>query len=438
MKSQGPTHLTRSHMKDHTSGAAKESRQRCSHVLEHESSLRDSDGMKYRVAMLLIAGLSLQPICVQAMMLCGPYVQNPGTNHMTVMWESDVVREAVVTCHPLDDSNAVMAVAVTNYEGQMGETSYWYAAHLTGLQPGTRYAYTVTMEQAYDEGGIFRTFPATNETFSFVVIGDTHQNGRVLRSFASNMLACKPAFIMHTGDMVDNGKSPRPEAWRRGLFKPLGNVLRNVPILPARGNHDGGMDKIRLMFDLPGDEFNYSYTYGNTHFLCIDEYVDRANSALAWASNDLASCTSFWKIAYFHRPIFNIADHGWVSKRDTYLPLFEKYRLDMTRCGHAHVYERFLPIVWGDPEVTNPIVHIVSGGGGGDLNRRGGTRKDPKLLANTGYNHYSVITIDGSTLHGQVFGMKGEKYDDYILTKNSDGSYAHDIVDSSLRNPKVP
>ena len=64
-----------------------------------------------------------------------------------------------------------------------------------------------------------------------------------------DMVAQDPAFILHLGDLVTDGK--RYEQWGTEFFSPLANVIDEVPILPAIGNHeeDGAVDRGVLLVD---------------------------------------------------------------------------------------------------------------------------------------------------------------------------------------------
>ena len=53
------------------------------------------------------------------------------------------------------------------------------------------------------------------------------------------------------------------------VFGVYGDLLRNVPLFPAAGNHDHGtLDgaPFRDVFALPGNEQWYSYDWGRIHF----------------------------------------------------------------------------------------------------------------------------------------------------------------------------
>ena len=52
----------------------------------------------------------------------------------------------------------------------------------------------------------FRTFPKGGEEFTFSVCGDS-QDPRVFKPAAGGFMQWNPRFVIHAGDMVDNGRA---------------------------------------------------------------------------------------------------------------------------------------------------------------------------------------------------------------------------------------
>ena len=79
----------------------------------------------------------------------------------------------------------------------------------------------------------------------------------------------------------------------------------------------------------------------------------------AWLETALQA-PARWKIVYFHHPAFSSAEYGDTpAVQSKWVPLFEKYHADLVINGHAHGYERTVPI--------NGVTYIVTGGGGAPL-----------------------------------------------------------------------
>ena len=146
-------------------------------------------------------------------------------------------------------------------------------------------------------------------------------------------------------------------------------INANVPFMPVTGNHDvdnnnkdeGYQRPFPVFYDflnLPGNHTDYSYNYGNTHFIAISsghaKGVEEANDTnwryslgspeYKWLENDLSHARKdkkiTWIIVYMHHPAYSFGwSHvqGW---QDRITPLLDKYQVDLALAGHRHVYER--------------------------------------------------------------------------------------------------
>ena len=156
---------------------------------------------------------------------------------------------------------------------------------------------------------------------------------------------------------------------------------------------------------------NYSFDYGNAHFLYLDANPHLFNgllpggtvdttappkfpaypTALAnWVINDLDSTTQLWKIVVYHQPAFSSGDATLLnSQMRAVAKILEDHGVNAVFNGHEHNYQRTLPLratsqtaapagtVSGTPAVyidqtydgvsqTVPdgVIYIVEGAGG--------------------------------------------------------------------------
>src|SRR5712692_7675322 len=107
--------------------------------------------------------------------------------------------------------------------------------HLKGLAPSTRY---VCRLGAVAGPIRFRTAPAGDEPFTFAAVGDTGDGSREAAALARRILAGRPAFLIHLGDMAY--PSSKPATLDARFFRPYRKVLARVPLFPTPGNHDLG------------------------------------------------------------------------------------------------------------------------------------------------------------------------------------------------------
>lgn len=120
----------------------------------------------------------------------GPYVVNVGQRTATVVW---VVQTGQVSVGA-EPGKVEKTVPVLRAEQTV----------LNGLKAGTTYHYEAFPGEAGK--GAFKTAPSGEAPFQFVVYGDTRTRHDVHRSVIQAVLKyADPDFVMHTGDLVENG-----------------------------------------------------------------------------------------------------------------------------------------------------------------------------------------------------------------------------------------
>ncbi|MGB9603034.1 MAG: metallophosphoesterase, partial [Limisphaerales bacterium] len=351
----------------------------------------------------------------------GPYLQAPGSNTMTIMWESPVNLPAKVYY----GTNEFVEVQLrggkkcsSSLGGIFSSTNYYiYQATLKGLQPDTTYFYYAQIGGTKTEVKKFRTFPSKIDRVRFIVYGDTRSNPGVHRDIALNFKSFSPDFILHTGDLVSKGS--RYEVWGREFFSPLSNVIDEIPLFPVLGNHEEKSDNYFNYFVLPDKKNYYAFEAGPVFILGLDyHYQKQSDEQYKFAARALESTKAPWKIVMVHIPMFNLGGHfsGWGHKY--YLPLFHRTGVDVVIAGHSHIYERFYPIApAGSP--GSAITHITSGGGGAPLAT---SLSHPALAAHWRTNHFLYFEVTSSNLIGKCFNLRRQELDSFEI-KKVDGRY---------------
>jgi acid phosphatase type 7 len=353
----------------------------------------------------------------------GPYLQAPGTNTMTIMWESltngtALVRYGVGTRldqqakfeppPPLEAN-----IASSNAPKQM-MTFYIYEATLTNLAPGTQYSYVVEHDGVQSKPKHFKTFSVRPDKVTFIAYGDTRTKPDIHKALAANFKRYKPELILHTGDLVERGK--QYNLWSKEFFNPLAEVIDEIPLFAAIGNHEEDGTNYLAQFRLPETERWYSFDHGPIHVLALDYHFARAtNAQFQFAEKDLLQSKAPWKIVLLHYPVFNVAGHitGW--GHDAYLPLLHKAKVDMVIAGHSHIYERFKPVAPGANAAKWPITHITSGGGGAPLYA---SFEHPALVMNARTNHFVYFEATADSLKGTAITTNGAVIDRFELKKS--------------------
>ena len=294
-------------------------------------------------------------------MLKGPYLQNLAPDAITIMWQLDV---------PMPDRIAIA--------GPGGERTIDAPAdrvvevRVDKLQPATRYRYKVIVGDQSWAGELATAPPVGADVpFSFVVLGDTRNGVEHHRLVLERMAHESPAFVLGTGDMVDEGFNE--DQWQQ-FFDVESATMRNAVYFPALGNHDRQgrgrtADTYRTYFAVPengGDtERYYAFTYASARFLVLDSnsYSFSLTDQTAWLERELIATRQDPTIRHvfvvMHHPSFSVALHGGsIDLRERWVPLFEKYQVSAVFSGHDHDYER---------AEHDGIHYFVSGGGGAPL-----------------------------------------------------------------------
>ncbi|MFO0929469.1 MAG: metallophosphoesterase family protein [Gemmataceae bacterium] len=351
-----------------------------------------------------------------------PYLQFATPTGITVLWETSFPGTSTVRYG--------VGAATRTAEGPAGVTLHEVA--LTGLEPGRAHVYQVVTEGA---GGklespllTFQTAVGGDEAFSFVVVGDTQKNPTVTHKLAALMWQQRPNFVVHLGDVVDNG--PDRREWVTELFEPCRELFARVPVYPCIGNHEKNHPHYYRYFALPAPEYHYRYRYGNADFFVLDTNrgVGPASEQYRWLDAELGRSDATWKFVYHHHPAYSSDGDdfgntwkGVASKQGDpnvrqLVGLYEKHRVDIVFNGHIHVYERSWPIRAGKVDRQRGVLYITSGGGGGRLESFAPVPTFFKAQCRSDH-HFCQVGIQGGRLCFKAFDQQGMLFDTFDLDK---------------------
>ena len=400
----------------------------------------------------------------------GPYLQMPTPTSMVVRWRTDVATNSRVefgTSQGLLNQSASDASSTTEHEIQ-----------LTGLNPNTRYYYSVGTSSTPLTGDDANTYFETNPTAGTAtptriwVIGDAGTG-------TSSQAAVYNAYRTHTGSnytdlwlmLGDNAyNSGTDSEFQSKMFNMYPELMRQTPFWSTLGNHDGisadSASETGPYYDLhtlprnaeaggvaSGTEAYYSFDYANVHFIVLDSYeTSRATNGamMNWMKSDLQSTTADWVIAFWHHPPYSKGSHNsdtesnMVQMRERFVPELESYGVDLVLSGHSHAYERskFIDGHYGTSATFNSS-HEVDGGSG-RTDGSGAYSKSGVGVANAGavyavagssgkisggaLNHPAmylslnelgsmVLEVDGLTLDAKFLNNNGTVRDYFTLSK---------------------
>lgn len=312
--------------------------------------------------------------------IVGPYPQNPEIDSITILWEtnSPTLENSVHFGLTPDCNNVVYS----------NNSNSFHEIKLKNLSPSSRYYYYVGSDTAVSQIYSFHTEFKEDESIRFVIYGDTRgvwDNWKNCTNVAINIEKEKPYFVIHTGDIVNNGR--RANEWLD--FFSASRFMYNSTLFPALGNHEYYGEHYFKFFSLPNDELWYSFDSGPVHFVALDSNVRNSlrMSQIRWLINDLRSNNNIYTIVFFHHPLYSSGNHGSTFYLRCFWGLILDYfNVDIVFNGHDHSYER------GN---VNGINYIVTGGGGAPLYNIGEswwTEYSEKCY------HYCLISADSNKL----------------------------------------
>ncbi len=195
-----------------------------------------------------------------------------------------------------------------------------------------------------------------------LAVGDFGVGGDVQRSLGATMKRFEgrhPAKLLVT--LGDNDYTASPSSFLTNWRESFGWLPRaGVRVAGTLGNHDVRVDSGRYQFAALGMPHSYySRCVANVELFLLDSNSVSATQT-GWLRRRLARSKARWKIVAFHHPAYTCG--GYRSDPavvEHWVPLFERYRVQLVLSGHDHNYQRFAP--------RRRVTYVVHGGGGAGL-----------------------------------------------------------------------
>ena len=349
------------------------------------------------------------------------------------------------------NSSTVLATRNVTQTSSLGSEAVFHTVRFTGLEPKTQYLYRLGDGTNWSEWFEFETAAAAREPYSFVYYGDAQNDiqehwSRLVRK--SYMDAPEAKLFVHAGDLVNT--SNNDGEWGE-WFKSAGFMNGMKPSIAVPGNHEYSGTTLapywRTQFAFPNNgptqgtpavidalKGTVFYTdYQGVRFIALNSNVSAVASDLrpefleiqrAWLESVLQNNPNKWTVATFHHPMFSTAEgRNNPSQRASWLPMFEKYGVDMVLQGHDHSYGRG-NMAEGTTTQTGTSIYVVSVSGpkmyeANDLNWTSNGAIAKKIGMNT--QLFQVISVEGETMKYKSKDATGKLYDDFTITKPATG-----------------
>ena len=232
-----------------------------------------------RIALLIIcigAGFT----SLRAGVVSGPWVTEVREDRVTLVWTSEQPGMAYVE---LEDGTQVWETfAGRRIFGRL------HRIRISGLAPGGILRYRVCGTDLVDDSNarqpVFgdsyegpwhavRTFDRKKKTCRFSVFNDIHMQTGPFAALAAQVDSAETDFLFLNGDIVSAANYDLDSLVRYAV-DPLGNLPAGLPLLFARGNHEGRGNNVQLVADVfPNEDpapFYYAFREGPVAFLVLD------------------------------------------------------------------------------------------------------------------------------------------------------------------------
>jgi len=352
----------------------------------------------------LIATAAVPPVAGAGRRRAGAADGTPEQIHLT--WGDDPTRSVVVSWASPGRALAprvrigqrvIPAVERGYADPPGGEAGWTYHALVDGLRPGATYGYAVTADNdrnaADPFSATFRTAPEGRAAFRFTSFGDLTAPSAAGAGSAGAGSASQsayavgavetfqPLFHLLNGDLADADFATNLQA-----------SAANRPWLPVPGEHgaesaerERALGTYLARYSLPGNGVPgfegrwYDFRVGTAAFLCLSGGdVRRGYSGGAqtrWLEAALAAArrdaSIDWVVIQLHQSAWSPSTDGdgdgdgadlGISQQ--WLPLFDRYEVDLVLCGHSRGYERSFPVRGVDSADTlrpHPVTTVDSG-----------------------------------------------------------------------------
>ena len=241
---------------------------------------------------------------------------------------------------------------------------------------------------------------ASNQTLSFVVLGDSRGNREMALRVYSRAAQEKPAFILHTGDIVSHGT----EKEYLQYHLPLVHAIAPVRMIPVPGNHEKG----------PGDDFagfqalygaeRFAFDAAGSRFVGINDCADDSLTAneLEFLKEELSKPGVKNQFVIMHIPAAFAEQvgkgegenyRGFTRNADAFHELMVKQHVRGVFFGHDHGFA---------VRTRDGVPYVITGGAGA------GIHSNMDWLGK--FHHYVVVHTSARGVTMELVRLEGDRW----------------------------
>jgi predicted MPP superfamily phosphohydrolase len=283
----------------------------------------------------------------------------------------------------------------------------------------------------------------SEQDINIVSAGDFYCNDET-EDTINNIISVNPELIFTTGDHVKDEKSAK--CWIK-MSKEIKDKMKI-----AIGNHDAEFSKIykQIIKNHNVKSPYYSYNFKNIHFISLstEHPYEEGSKQYKFIKSDLKKSSTNssidWIMVHQHKPLYSTNADIEESERikNTFLPLFEKYNVDLVISGHNQYYERTYPMSSNKViefetqdqeslselteddvsnsiyENTNGIIYLTVGTAGDELQQIK-EKEDYYVIQKEKYGFLNLkLENNGKTIVGEFRTNNDKILDNFVLKKS--------------------
>jgi hypothetical protein len=214
------------------------------------------------------------------------------------------------------------------------------------------------------------TAPQPGRRFRLVAVGDGVDGSAREEQVAARIADSAPNLLAYLGDVYQRGSPFEFDTWYAGpggygRFRDITN--------PVVGNHEYQTPGAAGYFGFWGGvPHYYSYDVAGWHVVALDstrhfEQLQPGTPQYDWLAADLGANRSRCTIVYMHHPRYSVAGHRGRTRLRAVWSLLAARRVTLALTGHAHAYQRWVPLDGNGAVNPGGVTQMVAGAGGREV-----------------------------------------------------------------------
>lgn len=242
----------------------------------------------------------------------------------------------------------------------------------------------------------------SSRKFVFVVLGDSRGNSELSSKIFKQAASESPAFILHTGDVVDHGTNAEYDQYHMQLVR----LIAPIPLIPVPGNHEKGPDNDFAGFRAIYGADRFSFDFMNCRIVGVNNSGSDGLSedGFRYLEQELAKPGAGNKFVIMHKPAAFMEEktikpgkepkyRGFTERMESFCQLMKKERVQCVFFGHDHGFAA---------RNVDGVRYYITGGAGAEL------YSDFRWLES--FHHYIVVHVDPDNVWQELVRLDGDKW----------------------------